>query len=126
MVLARNAEIDEYEAQARQFLVFARQYLADGILHQACEKGWGAAAHMAKAVALANGWEYDTHSQFRSVLRSASIAAGEPEIRRLRRTAYYLHQSFYELGSLLDADDIAEELDDIEELLELLTPLLPD
>ncbi len=37
-------EIADYEAQAREFLAKSREYLAAGDLHQASEKGWGAAA----------------------------------------------------------------------------------
>jgi len=43
--------VTDYETQARDFLVKGQQYLAAGDLHQASERGWGAAAHMAKAVA---------------------------------------------------------------------------
>ena len=52
-------DIAGHAAQARDFLARAREYLAAGDLHQASEKGWGAAAHMVKAVALAQGWKYE-------------------------------------------------------------------
>ena len=48
------AAIADYRQQAREFLAKSRQYLADDDLHQAAEKGWGA-AWMAKAVAEAKG-----------------------------------------------------------------------
>ena len=51
----------DYRQQARQFLAKSREYLGEGDLHQASEKGWGAAAWMAKAVATAQGWEYSRH-----------------------------------------------------------------
>ena len=44
---------------ARNFLERSKSYLAQGDLHQASEKGWGAASHIIKAVAAANGWEYE-------------------------------------------------------------------
>ena len=40
--------VGDYRRQAREFMLKSRQYLADGDLHQASEKGWGAAAWMAK------------------------------------------------------------------------------
>ena len=49
------SEIAAYESQAREFLAKSRVFLTAGDLHQASEKGWGAAAHMTKAVALAQG-----------------------------------------------------------------------
>jgi diadenosine tetraphosphate (Ap4A) HIT family hydrolase len=53
------------------FLGKSREYLAEGDLHQASEKGWGAAAWMAKAAAEAHGWEYKKHDHFHVVLRNA-------------------------------------------------------
>ena len=46
-------EMADHAAQARDFLEKSREYLAAGDLHQASEKGWGAASHMVKAVAVA-------------------------------------------------------------------------
>ena len=39
--------------QARDFLARSREYLTQDDLHQTSGKGWGAAAHMVKAVAIA-------------------------------------------------------------------------
>ena len=69
-----HVEITDYENQAREFLSNSRDFLAAGNLHQASEKGWGAAAHMAKAVAVAQGWEYETHSDFSEVMNQATVA----------------------------------------------------
>ncbi|MCY4455272.1 MAG: hypothetical protein OXC56_03050 [Chloroflexi bacterium] len=55
MAAGDMVEVADYAAQAREFLTRSREYLAAGDLHQASEKGWGAAAHMAKAVAAAQG-----------------------------------------------------------------------
>ena len=65
--------VNDYEAQAREFLAKGREYLAAGDLHQASEKGWGAAAHMAKAVAVAQGWQYDRHPDFSRVMNQAFL-----------------------------------------------------
>ena len=56
--------VGDYRQQARYFLSKSREYLAEGDLHQASEKGWGAAAWMVKAVAETHGWEYGRHEQF--------------------------------------------------------------
>ena len=62
-----NAVVD-YARQSREFLDKGRGYLAAGDLHQASEKGWGAAAWMAKAAAEAQGWQYNRHDEFFTVM----------------------------------------------------------
>ena len=115
--------VEDCRQQSRLFLAKSREYLAEGDLHQASEKGWGAAAWMAKAVAHANGWEYRTHSQFNVVLNTARDLTGNDDLRRLRDGANGLHQRFYERKQFLDADDIARSLDDMATLLNILQPL---
>lgn len=56
--------VADYRQQSRIFLAKAREYLAGDDLHQASEKGWGAAAWMAKAVAEAQGWQYRKYDEF--------------------------------------------------------------
>ena len=56
--------VTDYRQQSREFLSKGREYLANGDLHQAAEKGWGAAAWMAKAAAQARGWKYTKHDEF--------------------------------------------------------------
>ena len=70
--------------QARDYLAKSREYLTQGDLHQASEKGWGAAAHMVKAVAPAQGWGYERHSDFSQVLNSAYLATSDDRIRLLQ------------------------------------------
>ncbi len=115
--------IADFEAQARDFLNRGRAYLAAGHLHQASEKGWGAAAHMAKAVAVAQGWPYDTHADFSLVLNRATAATGEDRLRGLRAIANELHSNYYRRKRHLDAAEIGRDLESIAELLELLVPL---
>ena len=110
-------------AQAREFLGRAREYLATRDLHQASEKGWGTAAHMAKAVALAQGITYERHSQFHQVMNRARELTGSDRLRLLHGRAEVLHVSFYELSGDLDANAISSDLDDMAELLGLLQPL---
>ena len=110
-------------AQAREFLGRSQEYLAAGDLHQASEKGWGAAAHMAKAVALAQGMTYERHSHFHQVMNRARQLTGSDRLRLLHGRADVLHVNFYELSGGLDASAISSDLADMAELLDLLQPL---
>ena len=115
--------IADYRGQARVFLNKSRQYLAEGDLHQASEKGWGAAAWMAKAVAEAQGWEYRRHDQFLQVMYDAASLSGNTRLNALRRTANELHGFFYTRRRFLRPEAIADGLDEIETLLDILEPL---
>ena len=115
--------IADFEAQARDFLDRAREYLAAGHLHQASEKGWGAAAHMAKAVSVAQGWPYDTHSDFSLVLNRATAVTGDDRLRALRAIANERHSNYYRRKRHLDAAEIGRDLESMAELLELLAPV---
>ena len=123
MTASDPVEVADYEEQAREFLARGREYLRAGDLHQASEKGWGAAAHMARAVASARGWEYETHADFSAVLNLALRATGDERLRGLRGIANDLHANYYRRKRHLDAAIIAGDLDRMAELLELLAPL---
>ena len=123
--IENHVEIADYESQAHEFLANSRDFLAAGNLHQASEKGWGAAAHMAKAVAVAQGWEYGTHADFSEVLYQASLLANNPRIqarcsRHRQRTASELLQA---QSGILNSGAIQADLERIAELLEALHPL---
>ena len=109
--------------QARQFLAKSREDLGKGDLHQASEKGWGAAARMAKAVATAQGWEYGRHDQFSVVLNNASLMLGGDRLRGLRSIANELHGNYYKREFLLNSDIIGMDLNSMAELLDILEPL---
>ena len=115
--------VGDYCRQAREFLTKSRQYLADGDLHQASEKGWGAAAWMAKAVAEAQGWPYSRHDEFAGVINRARLRSGDARLRAFRRAANELHGCFYTRKRFLDAVDIGEGLDEIATMLDILEPL---
>ncbi len=117
-------EIADYAAQAREFLGKSREYLAVGDLHQASEKGWGAASHMVKAVAVAHGWEYERHSDFSQVLNAAYLLTGNDRIRLLRGIPNELHGNYYKRKRHLDAGMIERDLDSTEELSEALMLML--
>ncbi len=115
--------IEDYQRKSREFLVRGRAFLAEGDLHQASEKGWGAAAWMAKAVATAQGWEYRLHGQFGVVLNNARQLTGDDRLRGLRGIANDLHGNYYKREFLLNADAIGLDLDSMAELLDILEPL---
>ena len=118
-----HEEATQYETQAREFLVKGQDYLAAGDLHQASEKGWGAAAHMAKAVAIAQGWQYSRHSHYHRVMNQAGRMTGNTRLPFLHGRAEVLHANYYELKEDLDAALISNDLENIAELLEILHPL---
>ena len=115
--------IEDYRLQSREFLDRSRKYLADDDLHQASEKGWGAAAWMAKAVATAQGWQYDKHEHFGEVIYLAQEKTGEQRLNDLRKTANDLHGNFYQRKRFLHADLVADSQEEVAALLDLLEPL---
>ena len=121
--MTNNDQVGSYAAQGRDFLGKAQEYLAAGDLHQASEKGWGAAAHMAKAVALTQGWPYERHSHFHQVMNRARNLTGNDRLRLLHGRAEVLHVNFYEIKEALDQETIREDLTNIAELLDILEPL---
>ena len=113
----------DYRQQSRIFLAKSRDYLGEGDLHQAAEKGWGAAAWMAKAVAEARGWQYKRHEEFFTVMYQAQALAGDVRMNNLRSVANELHGFFYTRRMFLRADAIDRGLDQMELLLDILQPL---
>ena len=109
---------------AKKFLHRSKDYLAQGDLHQASEKGWGAAAHLAKAVAAENGWEYEHHDQFDSVIRNAAQKYRQPSLRRYGDSAHGLHRYYYLHPSMIDAESIRDRTGDVETMLNILVPFL--
>ena len=116
-------DVAGYTAQARELLVKGRQYLAAGKLHRASEKGWEAATHMAKAVALAQGWQYSSDSHFHVVMNRLREIIDDFQIANLHGRAVILHCNGDIRKKHLDAEAIAEDLDKMAELVELLSPL---
>ena len=114
----------DHVEMAKNFLVRSKEYLAEGDLHQASEKGWGAASHMAKAVAAENNWTYENHNQFDSVIINARQRYRLPQLREHAKAAHVLHQNYYQHPSLLNQAAIEEDIDDVEKMLEALEPHL--
>ena len=115
--------VADFARQSREFLDKGREYLVAGDLHQASEKGWGAAAWMAKAVAEAQGWQYNRHDEFFTVMRQSQDVSGDARLRNLRRTATELHGYCYTRRRFLNSDDIGQGLDEVGLLLDILQPL---
>ena len=123
MTTMNRLEVETYRRQARQFLERSREYVASGDLHQATEKGWGAAAHMAKAVAAAHGWRYENHSDFPHVLHLVWQMTGNVRVRELRGAPNDLHGYFYERDEFLSENAISADVESVAELLDVLEPL---
>ena len=116
-------EVADYRQQARYFLAKSHEHLTEDDLHQASEKGWGAAAWMAKSVADAQGWQYQKHDQFSVVLNEARLLTGDERLPGLRSISNELHGNFYKRRLLLNSDAIAVDLKHIATLLDILEPL---
>lgn len=123
MTSVDQVAIDDYAAQAHEFLDHARRYLAQGHLHQASEKGWGAAAHMAKAVAQAHGWTYEKHSDYHVVMNRVLDVTDDDRVLHLSSVADQLHSNYYRRKRHLSADAIGRSLKAVAELVDLLAPL---
>lgn len=117
------SSIADYVHQSREFLAKGREYLATGDLHHASEKGWGAAAWMAKAVADAQGWKYNRHDEFFTVMYEAQSLSADNRVGVLRSMAHELHGFFYTRKMFLHSAVISRSLDDMELLLDILHPL---
>ena len=115
--------VDDYRRQSRVFLAKAREYLASNDLHQASEKGWGAVAWMATAVAEAQGWQYKKHDEFFTVMYQAEDLADDARLPGLWHVANTLHGFFYTRKMFLRASAIGQGLDQIETVLDILHPL---
>ena len=106
-----------------EFLRRSREYLANGGLLQASEKGWGAAAHAATVIASAREWSYREHWEFEAeVVSRIARETGRNEVHRWARSANELHRNFYR--DVLDASSISEYLDDVERFVNLIRGLV--
>lgn len=116
--------VNDHVALARNFLERSKSYLAQGDLHQASEKGWGAAAHIVKAVAAANNWEYEYHDQFEGVVINARQRYRQPALLDMSRAAESLHRNYYRRDLMLNADVIRNDVEAVERMVNILGPLV--
>ena len=114
-----------YREQGRVFLTRAFEYLNNGDLYQASEKGWGAAAQMVKAVAQSRDWEHNFHGHLVRAVGRLSRETANREFSSLFSFARSLHQNFYE-GDL-DQEEVADYLSHVSAFVEKMDALLvPD
>ena len=119
-----NQEILEYLESSKDFLRKAKIFLEEGDLHQASEKGWGAAAHMAKAVAYAHGLEYESHRHFYNVVEYAVNLLGREDIYDWQSHASQLHDFFYTRKGQLHRGAIEHSLRVVEGMMPDLEAIL--
>ncbi len=112
--------------QARDYRSKWPAHLAEGDYCQAGEKGWGAVAQLAKAVATLRSWERYDHVAIQEVLTALAreVADHELDILRGLRAAESLHGNFYEV--YMDGRVAEVALEDVRPLLDILWDLLPE
>ena len=104
------------------FLHRSREYLNNGELLQASEKGWGAAAHAAAHIAAIRGWTYVEHGDFEAeVVSRIARETGRSEVHVWARRANELHRNFYR--DRLSADAITRYVDDVTNFVNLIRQL---
>ena len=109
---------------ADEFLAKAHQYLAEGDLLQASEKGWGATARMVKAIAETRGWRNSSrsHGDLYRVVERVANELNDKRVSTLFRSASALRENFYE-GYMPEAA-VANGLNDVDEIVQLLAAML--
>ena len=94
-----SVQTQKYAAASSELIGKARDYLQQGDLRQASEKGWGAAAQIVKAVA--ENWKdsdvtHGRHQDLRALVAGLSTANREPDLFLMFAAAQDLHENFYE------------------------------
>ena len=112
----------KHQQLSEHLLAEARQELTAGGLPQASEYGWGATTQMLKAIAEQRGWEHHRHRHYLRIASNLRAETSDGDIRRLFNNASALHENFYE--DEMQADDVADGLNDVEALLNKLIPML--
>ena len=116
--------VTEHLELARGFLDRSKAYLEKGDLHQASEKGWGAASHIIKGVAAANNWEYESHDAFESVVVNARQKYRQPSLLRMAHAAEALHRNYYKRAQFLNSEVIREEIEEVDTMIKVLQPFI--
>lgn len=94
-----SPQTQEYVAASYELMGKAHDYLRQGDLRQASEKGWGSAAQMVKAVAehwKDSGVVHGRHQDLRTLVAGLATAEGEPDLDMSFHAAQDLHENFYE------------------------------
>ena len=87
---------EEHAKTGRDMLSRAQEFLTQGDLLQASEKGWGAAAHMVKGVAERRGWPYTGHWEMYLAVNRLAQETGDGSLRTMFHVAGSLYGNYYE------------------------------
>lgn len=85
---------------------------------QASKQIWSAAAERVREIAAERGWPYDSRADGTVIARHIARQTGNRRVALLLSVAVETHQNFYE--DRMSADELAERLEDIRTLIELL------
>ncbi len=109
-------EQDKYTVAAGELLKKAQDALDQGDLRQASEKGWGASAQIAKAVAAQRGWQHQSHAALFTVVSRLARETGDSDLQVNFHAANSLHYNFYE--DWMDRDSVEAGLNQVREFLQ--------
>ena len=101
-----------------EFLSRAQEHLTTGDLSRASEKGWGAAAQKAKAIAEQRGWRHQSHGDLFQIVKRLATESADPELHALFHSANALHQNFYE--GLMPCEGVAVGIEQVTEFVRQL------
>ena len=110
--------IERHTDHSREMLAHAGEMLAQGDSLQASKQIWGAAAKRLKEIAVERGWPCESRADGTVIARHIARQTGKRRIPLLFSVAVVTHQNFYE--DCMSTDELAERLDDIRRLIELL------
>lgn len=94
-----SPQTQEYVAASYELMGKAHDYLGQGDLRQASEKGWGSAAQIVKAVAenwRESGVVHGRHQDLRALVNALPLQDGQSDLVVGFRAAQDLHENFYE------------------------------
>ena len=111
-----------YQRQGRRFLDQAWVELEAEDLHQASEKGWGAASQMVKAYAVLRGLDHNSHGLLFGVVSRLVAETDDDSFRVLFHDAGGLHTNFYE--GQLSGRDVQGGLESVAQFVEKVEGLL--
>ena len=95
MAMANTFTLPEHIELAGYFIGRADTHFGADRLLEGSEALWGAAAHALIAVALHQGWHYDSHGALKDVARQLENVPGRPQWLQQFDTAEQFHVHFY-------------------------------
>ena len=100
----------------------SREYLSEGGLLQASEKGSGAAAHAVKSYAAWRGLDYREHRDFGDIILALRTQTQNHDIRSWASSAEQLHRNFYDDNH--NSSEIELCLDEVKLLVNLIEQVI--